>query len=62
MGSELSETVEYFDLCRTKRNVSAYDRRGQISQAETKELISEAKAFKSIMLEWLKGEYPQFLD
>ena len=62
MGDEVRDTAAYFDLCRTKRNVSAYDRSGQISQKEADELIGEASAFKSIVLAWLKAEYPQLLE
>jgi hypothetical protein len=62
MGAGTSEAVEYFELCRMKRNVSAYDRSGQISQAEAKELLSEAKAFKSVVLAWLKVEHPQLIE
>jgi hypothetical protein len=62
LGDELRETASYFDLCRTKRNVSAYDRSGQISQAEAEEIISEASEFKSVVHEWLKAEYPQLLE
>jgi hypothetical protein len=61
MGADATEAAEYFDLCRTKRNLSAYDRSGQISQTESKELLSEAKAFKSTVQAWLRAECPQFL-
>ena len=37
MGKEYSELADYLDLCRTKRNVSTYDRVGQISQSEVDE-------------------------
>jgi hypothetical protein len=62
MGADVGETSEYFDLCRTKRNISAYDRSGQISQAEAEELLSEAKAFKTIVLSWLTTEYPHLIE
>ncbi len=62
MGNEVRETAAYFDLCRTKRNVSAYDRSGQISQKEADELIREASAFKSVVLEWLKANHPRLID
>jgi hypothetical protein len=40
MGSETQSLAEYFDLCRGKRNLSDYDRAGEISEHEAKELLT----------------------
>ena len=45
MDSDIRELADYFELCRTKRNVGTYDRGGQISQSEAEELITEVKQF-----------------
>lgn len=61
MGEEFSETIDYFDSCRNKRNAAGYDRAGEISETEAKELLKEAKNFKEIVVSWLKENYPHFL-
>lgn len=53
MGEELKELSEYFDLCRTKRNVSTYDRGGQITEKEVEELIAEVHTFRRLVRTWL---------
>lgn len=61
MSPDLKELSEYFELCRTKRNVSTYDRGGQISEAEADELLSEVKSFKSLVEAWLRDHHPEFV-
>jgi len=58
MGSETQSLAEYFDLCRGKRNLSDYDRAGEISEHEAKELLKEAKKFRGAILNWLKTRHP----
>lgn len=53
--------ANYFDACRVKRNITDYDRAGQVSEKEAKELLGEAKIFKSKINEWLLKNYPDFL-
>lgn len=61
MGDEHAELAEYFDLCRTKRNVSAYDRGGQISENEVEEIIAEVATFLQHVKEWLEKNYPEYV-
>jgi uncharacterized protein (UPF0332 family) len=61
MGSEIRELADYFDLCRTKRNVGTYDRGGQISQSEAEEIITEVNQFHSTIEEWLRINHPEFI-
>jgi hypothetical protein len=61
MGSDTRELADYFELCRTKRNVGTYDRGGQISQSEAEELIAEVKRFQSTIEEWLRINHPEFI-
>jgi len=62
LGSEIQNLSDYFDQCRNKRNLSDYDRAGEISRDEAEELLREAKKFRGIVLNWLKthhrGLYP----
>ena len=59
MGSKLRDLAEYFDLCRTKRNIGTYDRGGQISKTEAKELLEEVLTFKTMCENWLQVNHPE---
>ena len=58
MGPECQDLADYFDQCRGKRNLSDYDRAGEISEKEAVELLKEAKAS---VLEWLKKQHPKLM-
>ena len=60
MGEEFVELADYFDVCRTKRNVGTYDRGGQISESEVEELLEEGRGFREKVIDWLKRNYPEF--
>lgn len=57
MGLEYSDLSQYFDQCRTKRNVGTYDRGGQISQSEVDELLAEVVTFHEDVVGWLKRNH-----
>lgn len=61
MGSEFQNLADYFDQCRGKRNLSDYDRAGEISENEAVELLKEAKAFRVTILEWLTKQHPKLM-
>lgn len=61
MGSEFTELADYFDVCRTKRNIGTYDRGGQISETEVEELLDEVRKFKELVEEWLHQHHSDFL-
>jgi hypothetical protein len=61
MGGENSELAQYFDQCRTKRNVGTYDRGGQISQSEVDELIAEVASFQQPIMDWLNRYHPDLV-
>jgi len=61
MGDEFRDLADYFELCRTKRNLGTYDRGGQISQAETEELINEVSKFHLDVDEWLRSNQPDLV-
>ncbi len=58
MGSQTQSRADYLDYCRAKRNVSDYDRAGEISDSELQELIAEVLAFRRDLLAWLRGHHP----
>jgi hypothetical protein len=58
MGAGERKRADYFDHCRRKRHVSVYERAGQISRAESEELLLEARVFRTIVLGHLREEHP----
>jgi uncharacterized protein (UPF0332 family) len=62
LGSDYNELTSYFDSCRAKRNITDYDYAGGISESEAQELIKEAERFLQTTLNWLKKNYPNFLE
>jgi hypothetical protein len=61
MNSTQTKRSNYFDACRAKRNVTDYDRAGEISESDLKELLHEVVEFKKDVISWLK-EYHKNLS
>ena len=61
MGEKYSDLADYFDQCRTKRNVGTYDRGGQISQSEVDELLVEVVSFQEDVVDWLKVNHSDLI-
>jgi len=61
MGPEAQERADYFNSCRSTRNVTDYDRAGVVSDATADEILKEAKAFKEEAINWLKANHPDLL-
>ncbi|MDZ7839135.1 MAG: hypothetical protein U5N58_15115 [Actinomycetota bacterium] len=57
LGADYYALADYFDSCRSKRNITDYDYAGAISQSEAMELIKEAESFLEITLDWLEQNY-----
>jgi hypothetical protein len=62
MGGEYSDLADYFDQCRTKRNIGTYDRGGQISESEVDELLAEVKSFRDDVVDWLKQNHSDLVQ
>lgn len=60
MGNNYYTLADYFDSCRSKRNITDYDYAGAISELEAEELIEEAEKFLEITIDWLKENYTVF--
>jgi hypothetical protein len=58
MGTQAQVRADYLDSCHSKRNVTDYDRVGEISQREVEEILAEAGAFREDLLDWLKRSHP----
>jgi len=59
LDPEVQALADYFDQCRNKRNLSDYDRAGEITKGEVKELLEEVKKFRSTVSNWLKANHPK---
>ena len=61
MGPQTQARADYLDSCRSKRNVTDYDRIGLISDTEVEEIIAEAQAFQEDLMIWLRENHPLLL-
>lgn len=61
VGPQAQARTDYLDSCRAKRNVTDYDRAGEISTQEAEELVEEVRAFRSDLLAWLERCHPGLL-
>jgi hypothetical protein len=60
MSPKEQKRADYFNICRTKRNVTDYDRAGEISIFDLTELLEEIALFKQHVLEWLESKHPSW--
>lgn len=58
LGDDRQDDIDYLNLCRTKRNTSAYDRAGVVSPENVAELIKFTIRFRADVLAWLKEHHP----
>jgi uncharacterized protein (UPF0332 family) len=61
MGVHAQGGSDYLENCRRKRNTTEYDRPGEITENEAPEMLAEARAFHSDLLEWLRTHHPALL-
>jgi uncharacterized protein (UPF0332 family) len=59
LGEEHHETIDHFDACRSKRNITDYDRAGEVSRKEADELLREARNFNTFVRRWISDEHPE---
>jgi len=62
MGEKAKPRGAYFDLCRSKRNITDYDRAGQISEKEAEEILKQVRDFKQEVLHWLSKHHPALVQ
>ena len=54
LGKTSYDLADYFDACRSKRNITDYDYAGTVSRKEAEELIKEAIKFVEVVSSWIK--------
>jgi len=61
MGSAAQSRADYLNFCRSKRNLTDYDRAGFTQEEEVLELLEEIEAFYQDLKSWLKENHPTLL-
>ncbi|MFH1228524.1 MAG: hypothetical protein V1701_11570 [Planctomycetota bacterium] len=62
LPADCRELMDYFDACRSKRNVSDYDRAGGITEDAAAEILTEARRFKKTVMDWLKINHSKLIS
>ena len=57
LGPKEAARADYLDGCRSKRNITDYDRAGEISAGEVAGILKEARALRADVLAWLRGRH-----
>lgn len=53
--------IRHFDALRKSRNISTYDRAGQVSDAQASEASALAGQLKDEVLAWLRQQHPELI-
>ena len=61
MGKNQKTRSDYFNACRAKRNVTDYDRVGEISESDLAELLKEVLSFRKDVIAWLLEYHPTLI-
>lgn len=61
MGTQAQPRADYLNACRSKRNITDYDRAGEISETEVTEILDEARVFRADLIAWLRTHRPGLL-
>ena len=57
-----AKTIDQLNTFRRKRNIADYERVGLVSERETKKMVALAKELRAMIVEWLKNNYPEFVQ
>jgi uncharacterized protein (UPF0332 family) len=58
LGPGAHRILDYFDICRRKRNVIDYDAAFVATETEAEEILKEAKAFRAFVEHWIVSTHP----
>jgi hypothetical protein len=61
LGDKWRSDAEYLETCRRKRNVVEYDRVGDASDADARELLDFSGDFRRAVTAWLQQNHPDLL-
>jgi len=54
--------IQQLDMFRRKRNVSDYERSGQVSAGEADEMVELAERIRQLVLEWFTKNHPELIS
>jgi len=57
-----AKTISQLNTFRRKRNIVDYERVGMVSEQEIKKMITLAKELRTMVVEWLKNNYSEFVQ
>ena len=61
LEDKYNDLADYFDSCRSKRNITDYSSSGEIALSEAEELIEEAEEFLKLIQKWIRENYPDII-
>jgi HEPN domain len=62
LGSPAVRSLDFFEICRRKRNVIDYDHALVATKTEAEEIVAEAKAFFELVENWIAAHHPQLVS
>jgi len=57
-----AKTIDQLNTFRRKRNIADYERVGMVSEREIAKMLALAKKLRTMVVEWLKKNYPEFVQ
>ncbi len=61
LGPEWTESADYLNGCRMKRNTLEYDYAGVVTENDVQELLEFLAGFKKTVQEWLNQHHPDLI-
>lgn len=59
LGSSAARSLDFFEICRRKRNVIDYDHALVATKTEAEEIIAETNAFFELVENWIAAHHPK---
>ena len=60
IGASASQSLDFFEASRRKRNVIDYDHASAATHTEAEEIVAEAKEFFELVERWITANHPKF--
>jgi hypothetical protein len=60
LGASATQTLDFFEACRRKRNVIDYDHASVATHTEAEEIVKEAKELLELVEGWIVATRPKF--
>ena len=60
LAPSATQTLDFFEACRRKRNVIDYDHASVATHTEAEEIVREAESFLELVERWILANHPKF--